>query len=164
MNRRQLSLAAAPALALLLLFAGLAPALAADAPSFAGTWVLNSKKGENLGMMSAVKETAKIAQTAQQLKIESSAKFMGTTSERTLTYDLAGKTVNNEGPMGTRGDTVAKWDGSKLVVTWTEPSAIPGSKVQKVETRELSADGSTMTVTTTRGTKPPMVMVYERQK
>jgi len=156
-----LSLIALPVL--LAALAG-APALAADPPSFAGTWVLNTKKGENLGMMSAVKETTKISQTPQQLKIESSAGFMGTTSERTVTYDLAGKTVNNEGPMGTRGDTVAKWDGGKLVVTWTEPSAIPGSKVQKVETRVLSADGKEMSVTTTRGTKPPMVMVYERQK
>jgi hypothetical protein len=155
---------AATALATLLLATGLEPALAADPPSFAGTWVLNTKKGENLGMMSAVNETSKITQTPQQVKIESSAKFMGTTSERTVTYDLAGKTVNNEGPMGTRGDTVAKWDGARLVVTWTEPSAIPGSKVQKVESRVLSADGREMTVTTTRGTKPPMVMVYERQK
>jgi len=148
---------------LVLMLGASPPASAADAPSFAGTWVLNTKKGENLGMMSAVNETSKITQTAQQLKIESSAKFMGTTSERTVTYDLAGKTVNNEGPMGTRGDTVAKWDAGKLVVTWTEPSAIPGSKVQKVETRVLSADGKSMTVTTTRGTKPPMVMVYEKQ-
>lgn len=148
---------------LVLLLGAVGPAIAADPPSFAGTWVLNTKKGENLGMMSAVNETSKITQTAQQLKIESSAKFMGTTSERTVTYDLAGKTVNNEGPMGTRGDTVAKWDAGKLVVTWTEPSAIPGSKVQKVETRVLSADGKSMTVTTTRGTKPPMVMVYEKQ-
>lgn len=155
---------AATALAALLLATGLQPALAADPPSFAGTWVLNTKKGENLGMMSAVNETTKITQTPQQMKIESSAKFMGTTSERTVTYDLSGKTVNNEGPMGTRGDTVAKWDGGKLVVTWTEPSAIPGSKVQKVESRVLSSDGKEMTVTTTRGTKPPMVMVYERQK
>lgn len=164
MNRRHLSLTAAPALALLLLFTGVAPALAADPPSFAGTWVLNTKKGENLGMMSAVKDTLKIAQTPQQLKIESTAKFMGTTTERTVTYDLAGKVVNNEGPMGSRGDTVAKWNGRNLVVTWTEPSAIPGSSVQKVETRELSADGKEMKVTTTRGTKPAMVMVYERQK
>ena len=148
---------------LVMLLGAVAPAVAADTPSFAGTWVLNTKKGENLGMMSAVNETSKITQTAQQLKIESSAKFMGTTSARTVTYDLAGKTVNNEGPMGTRGDTVAKWDAGKLVVTWTEPSAIPGSKVQKVETRVLSADGRSMTVTTTRGTKPPMVMVYEKQ-
>ncbi|MBL8201079.1 MAG: hypothetical protein JNK40_08925 [Chromatiales bacterium] len=164
MNRRTLHLITTPALAVLLLVTGLAPVFAADPPSFAGTWVLNTKKGENLGMMSAVKETTKIAQTPQQLKIESSAGFMGTTSERTVTYDLAGKPVNNEGPMGSRGDTVAKWDGNKLVVTWTEPSAIPGSKIQKVETRELSADGKEMKVTTTRGTKPPMVMVYERQK
>lgn len=156
------NLLATPLLALLATLAQ--PVLAADPPSFAGTWQLNTDKGENLGMMSAVKETSKITQTAQQLVIESSAKFMGTTSERKVTYDLAGKVVNNEGPMGSRGDTVAKWDGGKLVVTWTEPSAIPGSKVQKVESRVLSADGKQMTVTTTRGTKPAMVMVYERQK
>jgi hypothetical protein len=153
-----------PALALLTVLAGPQLVLAADPPSFAGTWVLNTKKGGNLGMMSAVKDTLKITQTAQQMKIESTAKFMGTTTERTVTYDLAGKTVNNEGPMGSRGDTVAKWNGNKLAVTWTEPSAIPGSSVQKVETRVLSADGKEMTVTTTRGTKPPMVMVYEKQK
>jgi hypothetical protein len=153
-----------PALALLTLLAGPALVHAAPQPSFAGNWVLDTKRGENLGMMSSVKETVDITQTPQQLQIKSSAKFMGTTSERTVTYDLAGKPVNNEGPMGSRGDTVAKWDGGKLVVTWTEPSAIPGSKIQKVETRELSADGQTMSVTTTRGTKPPMVMVYARQK
>lgn len=163
MTPRHLQLATAPLLALFLIFSGLTSALAADPPSFAGTWVLNTKKGENLGMMSAVKETVKITQTPGQMKLESSAGFMGTKSERTVTYDLAGTSVNNEGPMGSHADTVARWDGSKLVVTWTEPSAIPGSKIQKVETRELSADGRTMSVTNTRGTKPPMVMVYERQ-
>ena len=152
------------AFALLFLISGPQLLLAADPPSFAGTWVLNTKKGENLGMMSAVKETVVITQTPQQLQMKASASFMGTASERTVTYDLTGKTVDNEGPMGTHGDTVAKWDGKKLVVTWTEPSAIPGSKVQKVETRELSADGKSMSVTNTRGTKPPMVMVYELQK
>lgn len=164
MTSRHLQLLALLSCVILPFAAGIAPAIAAGPPSFAGTWVLNTKKGENLGMMSAVKETVKISQTDGQLKFESSARFMGTTSERTVTYDLSGKTVNNEGPMGTRGDTVAKWDGPKLVVTWTEPSAIPGSKVQKVETRELSSDGSEMTVTNARGTKPPMVMVYERQE
>lgn len=164
MTRRLLKTAAAPLMALVLAITGLSPALAAGPTDFSGTWVLNTKKGENLGMMSAVKETLLIAQTPQQMKLDSVATFMGSKTERTVTYDLAGKAVNNEGPMGTRGDTVAKWDGGKLVVTWTEPSAIPGAKTQKVETRELSADGNTMSVTNTRGTKPPMVMVYERQK
>lgn len=150
-------------LALALACASLMPAMAANPPDFSGTWVLNTKKGENLGMMSAVRETVKITQTPQQMTLESSATFMGKTSGRKVNYDLAGKAVSNEGPMGGRADTIARWDGAKLVVTWTEPGVIPGSTVRKIETRVLSGDGGSMSVTTTRGTKPPMVMVYERQ-
>lgn len=153
----------APVLALLL-FTVFGPALAAGPPSFAGTWVLNTKKGENLGMVSAITETLTIAQTPQTMTLDFSSVFMGKTTLRQVTYDLAGKALENEGPMGDKAATVAKWAGSKLVVTWTGESAILGSKTEKVESRELSAEGKTMSVTSTRGTKPPMVMVYERQK
>lgn len=164
MTRRHLAFIAAPMLALLLVFTGLTPALAADPPSFAGTWALNTKKGENLGMVASITETAVIAQTPAQITLDISSIFMGKTSVRKVTYDLAGKPVENEGPMGDKAATVARWAGNKLVVTWTGESAIMGSKTEKTETRELSADGKTMTVTSTRGTKPPMVMVYEKQK
>mgnify|MGYP001199803455 CR=1 FL=1 len=164
MTRRQLPLITAPVLALLLLVAGLAPALAADPPSFAGTWVLNTDKGENLGMVAAIKETVTIAQTPQTMTLDFSSIFMGKTTLRKVTYDLAGKPVPNEGPMGDKADTVAKWAGNKLVAVWTGESAILGTKTEKTETRALSADGRTMSVTSVRGTKPPMVMVYEKQK
>ena len=165
MNRRQLSLTAAPVLALLLLFTGLAPALAADPPSFAGTWVLNTKKGENLGMMSAVKETVKIAQTPQKLTIESSAGFMGTTTRAHGHLRPRRQGRQQRGPDGQprrhRGEV------GRQASSWSRgpsPARSPAARSEKVETRELSADGKTMSVTTTRGTKPPMVMVYERQK
>ncbi len=161
---RKLPLIAAPVLALLLLFTGLTPALAAEPPSFAGTWVLNTKKGENLGMVSAITETVTIAQTPQKVTLDFSSVFMGKTTLRKVTYDLAGKAIENEGPMGDKAATVAKWAGNKLVATWTGESAILGTKTEKVESRELSPDGKTMSVTSTRGTKPAMVMVYERQK
>ena len=163
MTRRQLPLIAAPVLALILLVAGLAPVLAADPPSFAGTWVLNTDKGENLGMVSAVKETVTIAQTPQKMTLDYVTVFMGTTPRKNI-YDLAGKPVQNEGPMGDKADTVAKWAGDKLVVVWTGESAIMGTKTEKTETRALSADGKEMSVTSVRGTKPPMVLVYEKQK
>ena len=51
-----------------------------------------------------------------------------------------------------------------LVAVWTGESAILGTKTEKAGTRALSADGRTMSVTSVRGTKPPMVMVYEKQK
>ena len=124
MTRRQLSLLAAPLLALLLGAAGLSPALAADPPNFSGTWVLNTDKGENLGMVSMIKETVTIAQTPQKMTLDFSSVFMGKTTLRKVTYDLAGKAVPNEGPMGDKADTVAKWDGNQLKVVWTGESAI----------------------------------------
>jgi hypothetical protein len=164
MTRRHLTIIAAPLFTLLLIVAGLSPALAADPPNFAGTWVLNTDKGENLGMVSAIKETVTIAQTPQKMTLDFSSVFMGKTTLRKVTYDLAGKPVPNEGPMGDKADTVAKWDGNKLVAVWTGESAILGTKTEKTESRVLSADGKTMSVTSVRGTKAPMVMVYEKQK
>lgn len=163
MTRRQRPLIATPVLALLLLFGSLPSALAADPPSFAGTWVLNTDKGENLGMVAAMKDTVTITQTPQTVTLDFSTDFMGQTSLRKVTYDLAGKPVSNEGPMGDKAETVAKWADGKLVVVWTGESAIMGSKTEKTEIRALSADGKTMSVTSVRGTKPNMVMVYEKK-
>lgn len=164
MTRPQLTIFAAPLFSLLLVIGGLSPALAAEPPNFSGTWVLNTDKGENLGMVSAIKETVTIAQTPEKMTLDFSSVFMGKTTLRKVTYDLAGKAVPNEGPMGDKADTVATWDGTKLKVVWTGESAILGNKTEKTETRVLSADGKTMSVTSVRGTKPPMVMVYEKQK
>ena len=164
MTRRQQSLFAAPVLALMFFAAGLAPALAADPPSFAGTWAFNPDKGENLGMGAGVKESVTIAQTPEMLTLDFNASFMGKTSQRKVTYDLAGKSVPNEGPMGDKANTVAKWADGKLVTVWTSEGAVPGTQTVKTETRALSADGKTMSVTTVTGTKPPVVRVYEKQK
>lgn len=139
-------------------------AFAADSPDFTGTWVLNPKKGENLGMVSAITETLVISQSPGKMTLDFSSVFMGKTTLRKVTYDLTGKAVQNEGPMGDKAATVARWSGNTLVATWTGESAIPGMSSVKTESRDLSADGNTMSVTTTRGNKPAMVMVYERRK
>jgi len=153
----------APLVAVLAILSGPGLAQAADPPDFSGTWVLNTDKGENLGMVSAVKETVVIAQTAQKITIDHTSVFMGNTTKRQVNYDLAGKPVQNEGAMGDKADTVAKWADGKLVATWTGESAILGNKTVKTETRVLSADGKTMTVTNAREGKDPMIMVYEKQ-
>jgi hypothetical protein len=154
-------------------FAGFLPALAAlgvaavaiaqSAPDFNGTWVLNTAKGANMGMMAAVQETVVIRQTTDTLTAESAATFQGNTTKRTVTYDLKGGPVQNEGAMGGRAETVAKWDDGKLVVSWTSEGAIAGSKVVRSETRSLAADGKTMTVVSQRGDNPAMEMVYEKK-
>lgn len=141
----------------------LVSAFAQAAPDFSGTWVLNTDKGKNLGMVAAVKETAVITQAPAKLTIDFSSTFMANTTRRQVSYDLAGKPVQNEGAMGDKAETVAKWDGDKLVVSWTSEGAIAGTKVVKTETRWLSADGKTMTVVNARPNKEPMEMVYEKK-
>ncbi len=151
---------------LAVLGAGLALAALAAAgasPDFSGTWVLNNQKGKNLGMVAAVKETAVIAQTAARLTIDFSSTFMEDTTQRQVSYDLSGQPVSNENAMGERAETVARWEGPKLVVTWTSEGAVAGTKVVKTETRTLSADGRTMTVVNERPNKEPMELVYEKK-
>jgi hypothetical protein len=140
-----------------------ASAVSAAAPDFSGTWVLNNKKGKNLGMVSAVDETVVIRQTPAQFVADFSSTFMLSTSKRRVTYDLAGKSVQNEGPMGERAGTTARWDGARLVVTWSSEGAVPGTRNVKTETRSLSPDGKVMTVISSRPNKEPMEMVYEKK-
>lgn len=138
-------------------------ALAAGPTDFSGTWVLNTDKGQNLGMVKAVDETIVVKQTAEKLVIDFTSKFMMNTTKRQVSYDLAGKPVPNEGAMGDKAQTVAKWVDGKLVVTWTSEGAVAGSKTVKTETRSLSADGKAMSVETVRANKPPMVLVYDKK-
>jgi hypothetical protein len=138
-------------------------AMAQGKPDFAGSWVLNNQKGKNLGMVAAVKEKVVATQTADKLTLDIAATFQNNTTKRVVTYDLTGKPVQNEGAMGDKAETVAKWDGGKLVVTWTTEGAVAGTKTVKTETRSLSADGKTMTVVSQRGANAPMELVYEKQ-
>lgn len=141
-----------------------ATVFAAGPPDFSGNWTLNTDKGQNLGMVKAVSETVAVKQTPEKLTLDFSTTFMMKTSQRQVTYDLTGKTsVTNEGAMGDKAETLAKWDGNRLVVTWTSEGAVAGTKTVKTEIRTLSADGRTMTVRNERPGKDPMEMVYEKK-
>jgi len=146
----------------LLAFSSLA--VAAGAPDFSGQWKLNAARSTNLGMMAAVQQTLTITQTKAELTLVEASDFQGQKSGRTLRYDLKGTPVMNEGGMGGQSETVAKWDGDKLVVTWTTDGAVAGTKNVRTETRALGADGATMTVESIRAANKPMVMVFERVK
>ena len=118
----------------------------------------------DLGMVKAVSETVAAKQTPEKLTLDFSTTFMMKTSHRQVNYDLTGKTsIPNEGPMGDKAETLAKWDGNRLVVTWTAEGAVAGTKTVKTEIRTLSADGRTMTVRTERAGKDPMELVYEKK-
>jgi hypothetical protein len=131
--------------------------------NFSGTWVLNTGKSRNLGMMAALENTLTISQTPTALVIKDDSSFQGQKNSRELRYDLTGRVTTNEGPMGDRSDTVAKWTGGKLVTTWTRDGAVAGTKSVMTETRSLSVDGRTMSVESVRGANPSLVMVFDKR-
>lgn len=145
-----------------LIIAALALNLTAAAhPDFSGAWEFASAKSTNIGMMAGMKLTAIVRQGSNEIVI--SNKTDGQTQASETRFDLSGKPVENETPMGGKAETVAKWDGAKLVTTWTSPGSVAGTQTVRTETRWLSSDGSVMTVESTRGKNAPMVMVYERK-
>ena len=135
---------------------------AAGVPDFSGTWQINPAKSQNLGMMAAVKQTLTIRQSATEMTLLEASDFQGQKSERTVRYDLKGTPVVNEAAMGGKAETVAKWDGARLVVTWTSEGTVAGTKNVRTETRSLAADGKTMSVESVRATGNPVVMVFDR--
>jgi PadR family transcriptional regulator PadR len=136
---------------------------AQSVPNFSGRWVLNTAKGKNLGMMTALKDTVTITQTAKELVIHDTSSFQGRDNTRELRYDLSGKAMPNDGPMGDHNETVAKWVDGRIVATWTREGAVAGTKSVMTETRSLSSDGKTMTLESVRGENPAVVMVFEKQ-
>ena len=138
-------------------------ALVAAAPDFSGTWVFDAAKSKTVGMMAGMQSTLTIKQTAASMTITTVSKFNNEEQTRETRYDLTAKPVPNEPAMGGKAETVSKWDGAKLITTWTSEGAIAGSKVVRTETRSLSDDGKTMSVETVRGNNPPLVMVFNKK-
>jgi len=138
-------------------------AVAETHPDFSGFWELNAEKSSNLGMMSQMKMSLLVEQSPSALDVTTHTIFQGQGSDNKTHYDLTGKTVQNELPMSGVNDTVSKWDGAKLLTTWTGQSAVAGSKTVRIETRTLSPDKKTMTVESVRGTSPAIVMVFEKK-
>jgi hypothetical protein len=131
---------------------------------FSGAWQFNPEKSKNIGMMAQMKMALTVQQSDSSLDIGTRATYQGKDEDSKLHYDLTGKPAANELPMGGPSETVSKWEGSKLVTTWTGESAVAGGpKVVRTETRSLSPDGKTMTVESVRGSNPPMVMVFDKK-
>ncbi|MBA3963648.1 MAG: hypothetical protein H0X40_17360 [Chthoniobacterales bacterium] len=136
---------------------------AAEPPDFSGTWEFNAEKSKNVGMMSQMKMTATVQQTATAVDITTHSNFMGKDSEGKTHFDLTGAPTTNDAPMGGPNETISKWDGNKLVTTWKGQSAVAGQTVVRTETRSVTADGREMIVESVRGSTPALVMVYEKK-
>ncbi len=130
---------------------------------FSGTWEFSPTKSKNVGMMTQMKSTATIQQTSSELRVSNVSVFNGEESKVENRFDLTGKSADNETPMGATEQTVSRWDGARLITTWTGKGSVAGTTTTRTETRSLSADGKTMTVESSRRNGPPMVMVYERK-
>lgn len=148
--------------ALLICFVSL-PALAANPPDFSGKWVFNPGKSKNIGMMSDMKMTETVKQSPASVDVTTEATFQGNNQQTTTHYDLSGKAAANDSPMAGPSETVSKWEGEKLVTTWTSVGAVAGTKTVRTEIWSLSADGKTMAVESVRGSNPPVVMVFDKK-
>lgn len=139
-------------------------AFAAAHTDFSGMWEFKPEKSQNVGMMAQMKMTLTIQQSESSFDINSHANMQGQDYDSKIHYDLTGNPTSNEAPMSGSSETVSKWEGKKLVTTWTSAGAVAGSKVVRTETRTLSEDGNTMTVLSVRGTSAPLVMVFEKKQ
>jgi len=138
-------------------------AFAAKQPDFSGVWILNPEKSKNIGMMSQMKMTQTIEQSSTALDVISDTTFQENDQQMKTHYDLTGKPVPNDSPMAGPSETVSKWDGDKVVTTWTSKGAVEGTRTVRTETRSLSSDKKTMTVESARGSNPPVVMVFDNK-
>lgn len=139
-------------------------AFAGERTNFSGAWQFNPEKSKNVGMMAQIKMMQTVEQSETALDITSHTTFQAKDDESKTHLDLTGKSATNESPMGGPAETVTKWEGGKLVTTWTSESAVSGGpKIVRTETRSLSPDGKTMTVESVRGSNAALVMVFEKQ-
>src|SRR5215469_7994090 len=147
---------------LLICFASLT-AFAANLPDFSGRWSFNPEKSKNIGMMSEMKMTQTIKQSSASVDVTTEATFQGNNQQTKMHYDLSGKSAANDSPMAGPSETLSRWEGDKLVTTWTSVGAVAGTKTVRTETWSLSPDGKTMTVESVRGSNPPVTMVFDKK-
>jgi hypothetical protein len=114
-------------------------------------------------MMASAQITSTIKQTRKNLIVIDVTVMGGQKQSHETDYELSGKRVTNESPMGEKSQTSSRWSGKKLITTWETEGAIAGTKVIRTETRYLSRDGKTMFLESARGNNPPMVLVFDRK-
>lgn len=136
---------------------------ATSTPDFSGTWVFSAAKSKNIGMMASAQITSTIKQTHKKLTVVDDTTMDGQKQSHETDYDLSGKRVANESPMGEHSQTSSKWGGNQLITTWETEGAVAGTKVIRIEKRYLSEDGKTMFLESARGNNPPMVIAFDRE-
>lgn len=162
---------------LIVLSAAVMPLLACGAaPGFGGSWLLDEANSDALphpnywltrgvGTRSDAEPLMTVTMDGKNLEITREARM----SDNYISYMLDGKPHSQPMDTGMAQETVtAQVDGDKLVVVTSQPyGGMPGNAT--MDTREewsLSADGSTLTIVTSRdlsGIKQTFTQVYNRQ-
>src|SRR5258708_28874266 len=99
-------------------------AFAAKHSDFSGPWQFAPEKSKNIGMMAQMKMIETVEQSDASLDVTTHTTFQGRDEDSKTHLDLTGKPATNESPMGGPSETVSKWDGGKLITTWTSESAV----------------------------------------
>jgi hypothetical protein len=142
----------------------LATSVAAAAPAdFSGAWQFKAERSQNAQGMAGIEYHTSIVQTDAQLSVHDVSVYQGQEQVQDTRYDLTGRGVDNTAPMGGPARTVSHWEGDRLVTQWTSAGAMAGTTVVRTETRWLSDGGRTMSVSSAREGRPPMVLVFERR-
>jgi len=130
-----------------------AAARAQGKPDFSGTWTMDAAKSDPAPQGRGGGGGGGGAQTVKQTATELSVMTEGRGGQQTMTYKLDGSTSMNK-VMGRGGEqevkSVAKWDGSSLVIETTRD--FQGMSITSKEVRRLDNGGKEMIVETTTQT------------
>jgi hypothetical protein len=120
-------------------------------PDFSGTWVLDVNR--SFSNPPGLEQTLMVAQTGDQIKVETRLKTQQGEQTINEAYTLDGKEVDFTPPStqpGAKGKRKAAWlsDGRRIVIDDVVTSDSPNGPVTRKTTRKwtLSTDGSTLTV------------------
>jgi hypothetical protein len=126
--------------------------VAAAAPDFSGTWVMD--RSRSIGLPPGMEQTMTVVQTGDRIELET--KLITAQGERTLkdTYTLDGKETEftPQGPQGPagKGKRTAKWlpRGNGILVSEETTVETPKGVVTSQLMRKwiLSPDGTTITI------------------
>ena len=100
----------------LLLIAFAFSAIAFAQTDFSGTWALNTAKSK-LGEQSFAPSKVVIAQSGNEMSVETTNNFQGQENTRTSKYTLDGKESSNEGFGGNPIKSTATWSADKKALT-----------------------------------------------
>jgi hypothetical protein len=160
-------------------------AQAQSRPDFTGTWVRSlSKSKNNRWPLGTALVTLTILHHEPEIKITRKSDLRGKETIIEGLYYTDGRGENNSArfqgvvslgvpgqtgemrPRPARGSDTrskTKWEANKLVSRWTFTTEVLGNWVDMdvTEKRELSADGKTLTITTSFG-RPALTEVFDR--